>query len=80
MPKKKVSQWALIYGVAIAVFAAGFAVRFLSLPAWLNLAIYGSVGAPVIWLAFRELIKRNAEKRMDQEAAWRTFFHDRSIR
>jgi hypothetical protein len=77
--KKKLSQWALIYGIAFALFAAGFAVRFLSLPAWLNLTIYGIVAAPVIWIACRELIKRKAEKRMDREAAWRTFIRDRNV-
>jgi energy-converting hydrogenase Eha subunit G len=76
----KLSQWALIYGIAFALFAAAFAVRFLSPPAWLNLTIYGIFAAPVIWLACRELIKRQAEKRVDREAAWRTFVRDRNAR
>lgn len=80
MRKMKLSQRALIYGIASALFAAGFAVRFLSLPTWLNLTIYGIFAVPVIWLTCRELIKRKAEKRMDREAAWRTFIRDRNVR
>ena len=76
----KLSQRALIYGIAFALFAAGFAVRFLSLPAWLHLTIYGIFAVPVIWLGCRELTKRKAEKRMDREAAWRTFIRDRNVR
>jgi hypothetical protein len=78
--KMKLSQRALIYGIASALFAAGFAVRFLSLPAWLDLMIYGIFAAPVIWMVCRELIKRKAEKRMDREAAWRNFIRDRNVR
>jgi len=77
---KKLSHRAIIYGLAFALFAAGFAVRFLSLPAWLNLTIYGAIAAPVILLACRELIKRKAEKQMDRETAWRTFIQDRNVR
>lgn len=76
----KLSQRALIYGIAFTLFAAGFAVRFLSLPTWLDLTIYGIVVAPVIWLVCRELTKRKAEKRIDQRAAWRTFVRDRNVR
>lgn len=80
MRKMKVSQRVLIYGIAFALFAAGVAIRFLSLPVWLDLTIYGIFAVPVIWLACRELIKRKAEKRMDREAAWRTFTCDRNVR
>lgn len=76
----KLFQRALIYGVALALLAAGFAVRFLPLPTWLNLTIYGIFAVPVIWLVWRELIKRKAEKRIDRGSAWRTFVSDRNVR
>jgi hypothetical protein len=77
---KKLSHRAIIYGLAFALFAAGFTLRFLSPPAWLTLTIYGIVAVPVIWLVCRELIKRKVERRLDREAAWRTFIRDRSVR
>jgi len=76
----KLSQQVLIYGAAGALFAAGIAVRFLSLPTWLNLTIYGIVAIPVIWLTYREQVRRKAEKRMDQATAWATFIRDRNVR
>lgn len=77
---KRSSHRAVIYGVASALVPAGFAVRFLSVPTWLKLTIYGIVAMPVMWLVCRELTKRKAERRMDREAAWRTFIEDRNVR
>ncbi|KAA9030224.1 hypothetical protein [Sphingobium limneticum] len=75
----KLYQRSLVYGIAFILFGAAFAVRFLALPAWLDLTIYGIFAAPVIWLACRELIKRKAEKRIDQSTAWQTFVRDRNV-
>ncbi|MEJ7935552.1 hypothetical protein WG907_14960 [Sphingobium sp. AN558] len=80
MRKMKLVHRAFISGVAFTLFAAGFAVRFLSLPAWVDLTIAGIVAAPVVWVARSELIKRRAEKRFDEKLAWRIFVRDRKVR
>jgi hypothetical protein len=77
--KKKLSQWAPIYGIAAAVFVSGFTVRFLTPPVWLKLTIYGFFAIPIAWLVCRELLKRRIEKRIDREAAWRAFVRDRDV-
>ncbi|MEC3950418.1 hypothetical protein [Sphingobium sp. HWE2-09] len=79
MRKKKLAQSALIYGIALTLFAVGFSIRFLSLPMWIDLTMCGIIAAPIIWMGFRGLIKRQTEKRLDKETAWRMFITGRKI-